>query len=579
MARTSALSLTARRLLLCLAGTAGLAAPAAAQLRPHSGPCAVQPCPPCPVPATPTSPSPSATTDPLTIPPATAPEATPSFASTLAGAGVGSSVAVNSPNMMGDLIGARSFRIGFQRTLTATFPGVPRTANGVTVPLGTGTVLFSPVLPGQGDIIGPRGPFPSLAGRSFFQEIASGSATLTPAQTAAARVILQSALSGRPLTPVELAGLPPDVVRQLPAIQGVIAQEITRATNGLAAPQVTVADVSGQLQNGNLIYTALLTGETVLALPAAGGTVGRVKMSEDNNPLPRDRFIFNYDYFNGVPFTPAGLNVNRFQFGFEKTFLDGRASFEFRVPFAGTLDSTTVQGLETTNTELGNLRLTLKYLWSRGETVNISSGVAVALPTADDQVVLSSLDGSELYRFRNESVQVEPFVAVLLTPNDRAFAQVWSSVNFDTNGGRLTYNRSVFGGSGSADFLDVPYLAVDTQLGYWVVRRDVGTVRGLAPFLEFHWNYAIANDTLVSEANERTRNEGLTVSSVAGSELNMTMGVSALLYDNLSVAVGASAPLLRRPDRTFDAQVGVRVNWFFGRTARDRNAAAMVSSY
>jgi hypothetical protein len=413
----------------------------------------------------------------------------------------------------------------------------------------------------------------------FVQPVTAGSATLTPAQTATARAILQSGLSNRALTPAELQGVSPRVAQDLPAVQGVVAQEITRATNGLAA-DATVGPVSGQLQpDGTLVYTALLTGETVLALPGAGGVVGRVKMAEDNNPIPRDRVIFNYDYFDRVPFTPAGLDVNRFQFGVEKTFLNGRASLEFRMPFASTLASTTVQGLEGTNTEFGNVRFALKYLVSRGETVNLSAGAAVALPTAQDQIVLNSLTGAELYRFQNESVQVEPFVALLLTPSERAFGQVWSSVNFDTNGGRLTYDRNVFGGSGSVDFIDVPYLAVDTQLGYWVIQNGQGLVRGLAPFIEFHWNYAIAQDELISSANDRTRSEGLTVSSVASNELNMTLGVTTLLRDNLSVAVGVAAPLLRRPDRTFDAQVGVRVNWYFGRTARDRSSAAMVSTY
>lgn len=576
MARSFALTRSARWLLLSIFGTVGAAAPVAAQNRTDTGPCAIIPCPPCPIP---TTGQPSA---PLNLTPsAPAAEPTPSFSGTLGGAGVGVSTAINSPNMMGDLLGARSLRIGFQRTLTATFTGVPSVPGGVLVSPSRGTVLFTPVIPGQGDIIGPRGPFPTLGRISpFTQPVTAGSATLTPAQTATARAILQSGLSGRPLTATELAGVSPAVLAQLPTIQGVIADEISRSTNGLAAQELTVRDVSGVLRaNGDLVYTALLTGETVLALPASGGVVGRVKLAEDNNPLPRDRFIFNYDYFDNVPFTPAGMSVNRFQFGFEKTLFNGRASFEFRVPFAGTLDSTSVQGLEGRNTEMGNVRFAAKYLLMRGESVNVSTGVGVSLPTADDQVVFSSLDGSELYRFRNESVQVEPFVALLFTPNERAFGQVWSSVNFDTSGGTLTYNRAVFGGSGSVDFIDVPYLAVDTQIGYWVYQSDIGTLRGLAPFLELHWNYAIAQNTLITEANDRTRNEGLTVSSVAGNELNLTAGVTALLKDNLSVTVGASAPLLVRPDRTFDAQLGVRVNWFFGRTARDRSPAAMSSSY
>jgi hypothetical protein len=85
-------------------------------------------------------------------------------------------------------------------------------------------------------------------------------------------------------------------------------------------------------------------------------------MSEDNSPIPRDRFIFTYDSFGDVPLTPNGIGVNRFQFGLEKTFLDGRWSAEVRLPFAGTLASTYAQGAEVTDMEFGNMRLALKRL-------------------------------------------------------------------------------------------------------------------------------------------------------------------------------------------------------------------------
>jgi len=38
-------------------------------------------------------------------------------------------------------------------------------------------------------------------------------------------------------------------------------------------------------------------------------------------------------------------------------------------------------------------------------------------------------------------------------------------------------------------------------------------------------------------------------------------------------------PLLQRPDRTFNWQIGVRASYYFGRSARDRSPAAMVTNY
>src|SRR5690606_33914798 len=128
-------------------------------------------------------------------------------------------------------------------------------------------------------------------------------------------------------------------------------------------------------------------------------------------------------------------------------------------------------GSEGTDTQLGNVRFALKRLWTRNPNaaVRFASGVGVTLPTADDLITFGD-NGTELVRFQNNSVQVEPYIALLLTPTDRLFGQVWSSVNFDTGGSRINWNRQVFGGSGSSQFIDVPVLAVDGQLGYWIYK-------------------------------------------------------------------------------------------------------------
>ena len=73
--------------------------------------------------------------------------------------------------------------------------------------------------------------------------------------------------------------------------------------------------------------------------PTGGGVVGQTRISDDNSPLPRDRVLFNYDYFDGTPLTPNGLDVHRMEAGFEKTFFDGWTSVELRLPFASSLSS------------------------------------------------------------------------------------------------------------------------------------------------------------------------------------------------------------------------------------------------
>jgi len=486
------------------------------------------------------------------------------------------------PNMFGDVLGARTLRFQFVVPLLARC-GVdgpttvanggaailvnPNAAGGVAVfgptPNGRTLTALAPLNPGAdlrfAQPLGPNGPDPALA-RSALQTLLS-TGGVSPAQAAA------------------FSQLTPAQQQQILRNRGTLNGAVTASTRGLAVQTVTLDPVTATLDGNFINYSTVLRGEQNVALPGAGSVVGRIKISEDTSPLPRDRLIFAYDNFDAVPFTTSGLTVNRYQVGIEKTFLDGRWSAEFRLPFAATLASTSVQGFETTHTELGNLRFALKRIFTQNQVLTTTAGIAATLPTAQDQVALSSLDGSELYRFRNESVTLEPFVAALWTPNERLFAQTWGSVNFDTGGSELVYNPAVFGGSGREKYYDLPYLSLDTQVGYWLIRKDTGALRGLAPFVELHYNYAIAQKEALREVSDRAAGNGLNVSGVADHELNLIAGFTTQIGDQLLLSVGGSAPLLRKPDRTFDAQLGVRASYLYGRTARARNPIYNINSY
>jgi hypothetical protein len=476
-------------------------------------------------------------------------------------------------NMMGDLLGARSLRITYTAKIDATF--------GTTTPLTSGSSTGLTVDPNRGGsnvvFTAPNGstatanaPFSNSNLRYFQVANTAGVVDLAFAQTA-----LQSIFSKAPLSPdaaAQLNKLSPADRAQLLALRGSLNSAVMQGAKGLSVPNVSVSNVSAFAPlgpGGDIVYLATLSGETVLPLPGSSGLVGRMKMSEDNNPIPRDRIIFNYDYFNNVPFTPNGIDVNRFQAGVEKTFADGRWSGEVRLPFAGTLAATYTDGTQMKDVQLGNIRFALKHLHrTSNDTLAVSSGIGVTLPTEKDQVVLSSLDGSELYRFKNQSVTVEPFIAALYTPNDRLFSQLWGSLNVDTSGGQLTWNPATFGGSGSARIIDLPILAIDYQIGYWLIKSEARMLRGLAPFLELHYNQTLAQSQLFNAVNNNTSGLGLSVSGTGNSELNLTAGIAMLLGNQTNVTLGASAPMIQQPNRTFDAQFGLRVNYLYGQSAR-----------
>jgi hypothetical protein len=300
-----------------------------------------------------------------------------------------------------------------------------------------------------------------------------------------------------------------------------------------------------------------------IALPSAGGVVGLEKVSENNSPLPRDRIIFDYSFYNGTVLTPGGFYVDRFVVGFEKTFFNGRASFELRLPFAATLDSTTVAGGLTSSTfELGDLHLALKGIVYANRILTVSAGLAADLPTASNETARLA-DGTPLIRIDNDSAIFTPFVAALYTPNDRLFAQAWLELGVDASGSPVYSSNPQLGGfNSSGRVYGQTILQLDTQIGYWLLQpgQSAGFLTGLAPFFEVHFNQALTTSNL----------QGLPSTFAVGasnpefSEVNLAAGVNTLFSNRLNMIAGIVVPVSSGISKFFDFEVGLRFNWLFG---------------
>jgi hypothetical protein len=299
-------------------------------------------------------------------------------------------------------------------------------------------------------------------------------------------------------------------------------------------------------------------------LPSSGGVVGFTTISENNSPMPRDRVFFDYDYFSNASLTPGGIDVNHFTAGFEKTFLNGRASFEMLLPFASTLDSSSfADGAASRATVLGDLYLTFKGLFYASKEFDISSGFGLALPTAPNTNVQMA-NGADLVRIKDESVVVTPFVAALFTPNDRFFAQTWLEIGFDASGSPVYGNPNMTGLVGVGRLYQQALLQVDTQVGYWLVREtgNASFLSGLAPFVELHYNTPLDNA-------DSARSGSFVIGSVGNNrfnELNISTGVNMVFNNRANVMAGVVLPLNGGGNKFFDAQFGIRMNWLFGAT-------------
>jgi hypothetical protein len=439
------------------------------------------------------------------------------------------------PNMFGDIFGNR------YQTLTVMrqhlFRSVMTDAAGspITFAGGFGTQTLVP--PAGGFIVLRDSGLASAPFRTTFMTTAPigiGTGNFALAENAEVTQALQS------LNPRANVAYLPD--------QGTALRQTPGGRNG--PPTFLV-------QEGYLVTAPVVAD---LVLPAAGGVVGRTKISDDNYPLPADRLIFDFDQFGGAAVTSRGMNVSRFSVGGEVTAFGGAASAELRLPFASTLDPVLTAG-GATNREvvLGDVNLTLKGLVMNSDGVVVAGGVGFALPTAPDTLVQDA-SGINMLRLRNQSFIVTPFIGIALAPPADWFAQAWVQCSFDTTGNEVMAPPLTFGDmQGIGRVYDAALLQTDIQIGYWVYRGITG---GVAPFAELHWNQSLGARGDFA-ANGVILRGGDTLS-----ELNVTLGVAAQVESNLFVELGFAFPLRQAPDRSFDYQVGLRASYYFGSFGR-----------
>jgi hypothetical protein len=296
----------------------------------------------------------------------------------------------------------------------------------------------------------------------------------------------------------------------------------------------------------------------------SGGVVGIQKLVENSSPIPRDRILFNYSFYNNVRFTPSGLDVNRYVVGFEKTFLDQRASIEFRAPFASTLNSNIYPiGIPNTppndtNTEFGNLTLYIKGLLFAGDSYVVGAGLGLGLPTAND-INLLAPNGARFIQIQNESVQLMPYVGAVYAPSDRFYSQALLQVSTVSSGNPVLLNVPRIGLQQFGTLNDPTWLFASLNFGYWTHRGDPSQrVSGISPIFEIHYNTTVNNtDSLALgplQVGQRFSQLDM---------LNLVAGVNFEFFGRTYLSAAYIAPATNGPDRFFDGELRVLFNRYF----------------
>jgi hypothetical protein len=350
--------------------------------------------------------------------------------------------------------------------------------------------------------------------------------------------------------------------------QGAQAQQTTLASRTSSAPNLIgdMFSVSGGHASPidpdgliGILPSVYVPTDNLAAAP--GANVGRIKLSENVSPIPRDRVYVNYSNFNNTALA-GGVDVNRVTPGVEKTFFDGNASIEIRTPFAHTIDSTLGPAAGATptadSTEFGNMSIYLKAIFAQNESWVISGGLGFALPTASDFVARDAF-GDEVLRVDNESVHLLPFLAATYAPNDRFFAQGMVQLDFDPTG-----NTVYVDGARLGDADDMNYAFVSTSIGYWLFRDTCSDrwITGVAPIAELHYNGSLKQgDDLDGDAGTVfTAPDDIHL-------LNAVVGLNFMVGQCGSLTLAYATPLTGG-DPQFENEFRVLFNWYFGSANR-----------
>lgn len=286
---------------------------------------------------------------------------------------------------------------------------------------------------------------------------------------------------------------------------------------------------------------------------------GGMRVSENNVALPQDRIWFSYHHMHNAFQLPTGdVNLDRFVLGFEKTFLDGAASLEFRLPMAGALnpsDSTTAYA----GGSFGNLDVIFKRVLVANDRRVVAAGVRVETPTGSSWSATSLTSGPASFTLDPSAVHITPYLGCLRQLDDIWFVNSFFQLDMATNGDRLIASLN----NGPMQEFKVnppPMLQIDMGGGVWLVTPTESTV-GWAAVSELHLATALDDD------------DAFLVDPVGGSPnvfvdqipirniLNLTNGLHAQINNGFSIRMGISVPLLN--DRIFDTEAMVQMNRSF----------------
>ena len=295
--------------------------------------------------------------------------------------------------------------------------------------------------------------------------------------------------------------------------------------------------------------TTPVTQTRTILVPIAP-SAGAFKIAENASPRPVDRVFGTWNYFGSIhgpsleptssttsasqttgggaiatdtsvatafPGLRPTANLHRQVFGFEKTFLDGNASVELRVPF--NQFSSNLDGFGGQN--VGDLTIIGKYAFLLDNTTGnvFSGGLAVTAPTGPD---IETSDGTI------HSTLIQPWFGYIVN-SQRFFVHAFHSVVVPT------------------DARDVTLLFNDVGINFWLYRGSPDRMLNfVVPMVEAH---------VTTPLNHRSADGPIFFPDL----VVMTGGVHLGLARNATLSLGVATPVTG--PRVYDIEAFMQLNW------------------
>jgi hypothetical protein len=276
---------------------------------------------------------------------------------------------------------------------------------------------------------------------------------------------------------------------------------------------------SGQIRGAGAIYVP---------------SVRYFKISDNASPMPQTEFTISFNYVYNlfdVVNTRAGdgiqhTRIHREVFAIELADEDGTGSFGLRLPLTTYNAANTVDGLDGTGTDLGDLTVYWKYrLWKDDAGSLLSAGLAVT-PTTET----GSFAGTpNLKVFHNTCLQ--PFCGWIWRHKD-LYLQGFTAVDAPT------------------DLNDVVMLQNSVAAGYFLYQGGKGDcLTAVIPTVEVHASTPLNHRGVMAFADPAGNAD----------QLNLTGGINFEYGDASSAGIGFVRPLIG--PRMFDFQIVVQVRY------------------